>query len=362
MKKIVIPALIILISNLIFAGNPYKGAKAVVTSEFIFGKQDVPFPSCHASTIAETSDGLIAAWFGGTEERNPDVGIWSSRYLNGKWTIPVEVANGVQSKEKRYPTWNPVLYNSGSQLLLFYKVGPNCSDCWGEYKSSADNGRSWSKATRLPKGIWGPIKNKPVMLENRALLCPSSTEYDGWQAHMETTSDLGLHWNRTESLNDGKSISVIQPTILVHPDGKIQILCRSKSKVIFTSWSADSGKTWSRFEPTSLPNPNSGIDAVTLKDGMNLLVYNHFDSTHDWRSRNILNVAISPDGVNWNGGVLLEYDPDFNTEYSYPAVIQTRDGLVHITYTWNRKSIKHVVINPALIKTKPIINGLWPEE
>ena len=253
MTKLVFPFLSLLISGSILADNPYKGTDAIVASEFIYQNQDVAFPSCHASTIAETTDGLVAAWFGGTEERNPDVGIWSSRNINGKWTIPTEVANGIQPEGNRFPTWNPVLYNSGKRLLLFYKVGPNCSDWWGELITSVDNGRSWSKPARLPKGIWGPIKNKPAMLANGELLCPSSTEYNGWQAHMETTSDLGLTWKRTEDLNEGKQISVIQPTILLHPDGKIQILCRSKSRVIVTSWSADKGKSWSRFEPTALP-------------------------------------------------------------------------------------------------------------
>ena len=293
MTKLAFLFVILLISGGILADNPYKGANAIVASEFIYQKQDVSFPSCHASTIAETTEGLIAAWFGGTDERNPDVGIWVSRYLNRKWTIPTEVANGIQPVGKRFPTWNPVLYNSGNKLLLFYKVGPNCSDWWGELITSKDNGNSWSKPTKLPKGIWGPIKNKPVMLGNGELLCPTSTEYNGWQVHMESTSDLGLTWKRTEDLNDGKQISVIQPTILLHPDGKIRILCRSKSRVIVTSWSADQGKTWSKFEPTTLPNPNSGIDAVTLKDGGNILIYNHISPKIDWRSRSLLNAILS---------------------------------------------------------------------
>ena len=362
MNKLVILFLTTLISTAGFADNPYKGTGAIITSEFIYQKQDVSFPGCHASTIAETNDGLIAAWFGGTDERNPDVGIWTSRFVNGKWTIPTEVANGVQADGKRFPTWNPVLFNSGTRVILFYKVGPNCSDWWGEYIISEDIGKSWSKSVRLPKGIWGPIKNKPVMLGNGELLCPSSTEYDGWRAHMESTSDLGLTWKRTEALNDGKELSVIQPTILLHPGGKIQILCRSKSHVILSSWSSDNGKTWSKFEPTPLPNPNSGIDAVTLKSGEHILIYNHNSPKIDWRSRSILNVGSSKDGISWNGAVLLENDPDTHAEFSYPAVIQTKDGLVHITYTWNRKLIKHVVLDPSKIKAKPIINGLWPEE
>jgi len=92
------------------------------------------------------------------------------------------------------------------------------------------------------------------------------------------------------------------------------------------------------------------------------LVDNHYVVKHNWRSRNILNVSVSQDGITWNGAVLLENDPDFDTEYSYPAVIQTQDGLVHITYTWNRKLIKHIVIDPSLIKAKPIANEIWPEE
>src|SRR5436190_2142445 len=80
---------------------------AVVKSEFIF--ETAPFPQCHASTIAETKDGLVAAWFGGTKERNPDVGIWLSRHAAGRWTAPREVANGLQADGTRFPCWNPVL-------------------------------------------------------------------------------------------------------------------------------------------------------------------------------------------------------------------------------------------------------------
>ena len=79
----------------------------VVKSEFIY--ETAPFPECHAATIAESQGGLVAAWFGGTKEKNPDVGIWVSRVVKGVWTAPVEVANGVESPSKRYPTWNPVL-------------------------------------------------------------------------------------------------------------------------------------------------------------------------------------------------------------------------------------------------------------
>ena len=174
---------------------------------------------------------------------------------------------------------------------------------------------------------------------------------------MEFTPDMGLTWERTDALNDKESVFAIQPTILIHVNKKLQMLCRTKSGKIYSAWSTDNGSSWTKLEPTALPNPDSGIDAITLKDGRHLLVYNHISSS----KRNILNVAISEDGVNWEAAVLLENDSDENNEYSYPAVIQTKDGNVHITYTWKRELIKHVVKDPLKIKTKPIINGNWPE-
>jgi predicted neuraminidase len=296
----------------------------------------------------------MAAWFGGTAERDPDVGIWISRYSKGRWSIPVEAANGIQHKEKRYPCWNPVLFKPGKEILLFYKVGPSPSEWWGELKTSDDSGKNWSRAYRLPEDIIGPVKNKPVLLENGIILCPSSTENDGWIVHMEFTADNGLTWEKTPPLNERKT-GAIQPTVLVHQEGKLQLLCRSTVSKILTSWSDDGGHKWSEMVPLDLPNPNSGIDAVSLKDGRHLVIYNHLT-----RGRNMLNAAISKDGVTWEAAVLLENDQK-GTEYSYPAVIQTSDGLVHITYTWNRKQIKHVVIDPEKIVSRPFSGEVWPE-
>lgn len=336
------------------AQEPYKGDRCIVSSEFIYRTEDVKFPSCHASTIAEIPEGFIAAWFGGTAEKNPDVGIWVSRYTGGRWSEPAEVANGIRENNKRYPCWNPVLFNTGDEVLLFFKVGPSPSEWWGELMTSDDQGVSWSFPKKLPAGIIGPVKNKPVFLKNGILLCPSSTEDNGWRVHMEFTPDKGVTWERTEALND-MSIGVIQPSILIHPSGKIQILCRSRQSQIMTSWSEDNGITWTELLPAGIVNPNSGIDAVSMKDGRHLLVYNHLTS-----GRNMLNVAISDDGIKWQAAVLLENDIK-GKEYSYPAVIQSDDGLIHITYTWNRKLIKHIVLDPGMIDTRPFDNGTWPD-
>jgi predicted neuraminidase len=118
------------------------------------------------------------------------------------------------------------------------------------------------------------------------------------------------------------------------------------------TWSHDLGRTWSALAAIDLPNPNSGTDAITLKDGRQLLVYNHSAHGPDspgWGPRWPLNIALSDDGVSWHEVLTLE-DKPLPDGYAYPAVIQTADGLVHITYTWDRKRIRHVVVDPDGLK------------
>lgn len=301
--------------------------------------ENAPYPSCHASTIEETPSGLVGAWFGGKHEKNPDVGIWFSHYVNGKWETPVEIANGIQSDGKRYPLWNPVLYQvPGKELILFYKDGPAPDEWWGMLKRSFDGGKTWSKAEKLPKDIYGPVKNKAVLLKDGTLLCPSSSEDNDWKLHMEFTRDLGKTWSRTGQLNDGVTTSAIQPSVLFLPDGRLQLVCRSENGFILQAFSSDQGQSWTALEPSSLLNPNSGIDAVTLKDGRHVIVYNPVK-----KGRSPISVAISSDGKTWKDVATLENEP--GEEFSYPAVIQTNDGKVHITYTWKRKKIKHVILS-----------------
>lgn len=338
---------IALLASLVFSTTSLVAADpAVVVSEFIFS--DKPTPGCHASTIAETPSGLVAAWFAGEDEGEKDVGIWVSRHDKDGWSKPIEAYNGRQGDGSRHPCWNPVLYQApGGPLVLFYKVGPKPSSWWGMRGTSADGGKTWSKPERLPGLALGPIKNKPVLLPDGRLLCGSSTESrkDGWRIWMEQTRDLGATWERIGPLNDA-SIDSIQPTILRWGPGKLQILCRSRrTGSTLSSWSADEGKTWSPLAPIAeLLNPNSGIDAVMLKDGRGLLIYNH--ATHGERSP--INVGLSSDGKVWKNVLVLEQSP--GKEYSYPAVIQTADGLVHVTYTHHRERIRHVVLDPAKLR------------
>lgn len=327
-----------------------------VKSEFIY--ESAPIPSCHATTIVETKGGLVSAWFGGTAEGKPDVGIWSARQEAGSWTAPVEVANGVQTDGTRHPCWNPVLFQPKSgPLLLFYKVGPSPSAWWGMLRTSADGGKTWSDARRLPDGILGPIKNKPVQLANGDLLCPTSDESrekpSKWTVHFERSSDGGATWAATKPLNDGVTISAIQPSVLFLGGEKLLALGRTRQSKIFQIASNDAGKTWSEMTLTALPNPNSGTDAVTLKDGRHLLIYNHTP-----KGRSPLNLAVSKDGLKWEAALVMESEPG---EYSYPAIIQTSDGLVHITYTWKRQKVRHVVVDPAKLVVREIVDGEWPK-
>lgn len=329
------------------------GQDGYVSGELIYSLENKPTPQCHASTIVETPSGLLAAWFGGKHEKNPDVGIWVSRQDGQSWSKPVEVVNGVQSPEKRYPCWNPVLFQpKDGPLLLFYKVGPTPSRWWGMLTTSKDDGKNWSQPRKLGTNdkighLLGPVKNKPVQLKDGSILCPSSTEHDGWRVHFELTHDGGKTWQVIGPIHDGKEISAIQPSVLTYPDGKLQILCRTRQSVIGQSWSGDGGKTWSDLTATDLPNPNAGTDAVTLADGRQLLVYNHTTRSGGFPSgRNMLNVAISQDGKNWKPVLTLERD---KSEFSYPAVIQASDGKVHVTYTFQRRSVKHVVLDPSML-------------
>jgi alpha-L-rhamnosidase len=337
-----------------------KWKQGIVKDEFIFERAS--FPESHAATIAETPDGLIAAWFGGTKEGNKDVCIWTSFYKNNEWTAPVKVADGIMSDTLRYPCYNPVLfYAPNKELLLFYKIGPNVAGWTGWIKRSNDNGETWSEREALPDGFLGPIKNKPELI-NGVLLCPSSTEKGGWKAHIEFTKDNGRTWTKSADINDGTIMQAIQPSILKLKNGDLQILCRSRNTTINESWSSDGGKTWSEMKASALPNNNSGTDAVTLKDGRHLLVYNHALPNASWVKgkgpRTPLNVAVSPDGKKWFAAAVLEDSPI--SQYSYPSVIQTKDGLVHIVYTWRRERVKHVVIDPAKLELKEIVNQQWP--
>ncbi len=343
--------------------------KGIVTNEFLYEKAD--FPQCHSATIVETAKGdLVSAFFGGTREGHTDVCIYVCRKEKGsnKWSKPALAAEGILSNGERKACYNPVLYQQpDGPLYLFYKIGRNVADWKGFLKMSNDGGITWSQAFQLPEGYLGPIKNKIVDVAGKSI-APSSTESGGWKIHFEIAEERGRKMrkigplqaekalltqdmiqinNAKEDIEGGDNskqttIQAIQPSILVHKDGRLQILCRTRNGRIATAWSSDKGETWTPLSLTNLPNNNSGTDAVTLQDGRHLLVYNAIATPPGAKKgiRTPLNVAVSDDGINWKMIYTLEDSPV--SQYSYPSVIQGKDGRIHVVYTWRRQRVKYM--------------------
>ena len=312
---------------------------------FVFDPATAPTPACHAPTIVALTDRLVVAWFGGTHEKNPDVGIWvatSRRPDPGAddWQSPRQVADG-----DGQACWNPVLAESTDGLLLFYKVGESPSRWRGEILRSDDSGATWVPGPKLPPGFLGPIKNKPVLLAGGDLLCPSSSEAQGWTCHFELLPRgwvAGADGGRPvrQEVPDPQGLSGIQPTVLRRGQG-FEALVRTKAGVIARTTSAD-GVDWSPLEVTTLPNPNSGIDAANLPDGRAVLAYNPTATpTGRWGGpRTPLALAVREEDGRWREALRLEDGPG---EFSYPAVICANEA-VHVVYTWQRRSIRHSTI------------------
>ncbi len=361
----------------------------VVVDEFLYKTAD--FPQCHSASIVETKKGdLIATYFGGTKERNPDVCIWVSRKLKGsqEWTKPQMVADGVELRplkpnkdgkvsqvttsmkpafgaqfmplpkwtgsrgeaaignNYREACWNPVLFETpDGELQLYFKIGPNVAGWLGWYITSKDGGKTWSQRKRLPEGFYGPVKNKPILNKGR-LIAPTSDERDGWKLYFELSDDMGKTWRRTAFVEADSNVKAIQPSILMLPDGRLEAVCRTRSRHIGVTYSNDNGETWSKLSFLETPNNNSGIDAVTLQDGTYAMICNDWpiEPTKEKGARTPLSILRSTDGINWKHWITLEDSPV--SQYSYPSIIQGRDGHLHAIYTWRRQRIKHVELIP----------------
>jgi len=333
---------------LIIAAVPYAPGQNP-DRELIFQTGTVHFESSHASTIVELKDGsLMVAWFGGTGEGNPDVAIWSSQARSGRtpaWSPPEELA-----REPNVPCWNPVLFHTkDGRLWLYYKFGPSPGTWTAARKYSDDEGKTWSVAEHLPAGIIGPVRAKPLVLPDGVIVSGSSSEsYHAWAVWIERSIDGGRTWMRTgpitpvpNALKSGtqegnETTGIIQPSVTSLGGEHLRLFARSSANIarIMVADSFDNGITWSTARPLDVPNPDSGIDAVALKDGRVVLVFNNTT-----KGRTPLNLALSQDGEHFRIFATLEDQPG---EYSYPAMIQGSNGDLYITYTWNRKSIAFV--------------------
>lgn len=321
---------------------------ADIVKEFVY--TSAPFPSAHASTLVQLENGdILAAWFGGTHENAPDVAIWGARRTSTGWSKPFLLV-----REPNVACWNPVLFETrDGRLWLYYKFGRNAREWSGARLVSTDEGRTWAAPEHLAAGLLGPIKDKPLVLEDDSIVSGTSVEsYSTWAAWVDRSIDQGKTWHKfgpitvpnrlmpslppvEPSLKPGAEhvTGIIQPAIVRLGKKHLRLYARSTQDIgrICAADSYDDGVTWTEAHPLDLPNPNSGIDAIGLRDGRVVLVYNNTTT-----GRSPLNLAVSKDGEHFTMFQTLESDPG---EYSYPAIIQGRDSNVYITYTWQRKRI-----------------------
>ncbi|MEL7432107.1 MAG: sialidase family protein [Chlamydiota bacterium] len=311
----------------------------IVCKEFVMKNPSTPF--CHASTLCENRKGeILCSWYEGSDEGASDVTIALASRDKHRWSQPKTVARGTSA------CWNPVLYQDpAGTIFLFYKVGPNPQRWSGSYKCSYDEGEEWGEEQKLPAGVFGPVKNRPILLEDGALLCGSSTEsWKRWGCWIDCTRDQGKTWEKYGPINVPEHLyGTIQPALVKLENRVVRMFTRSLVlKKVCVATSYDGGVHWTSLAPTSLPNPNSAVDAILLADGRMLIVYNHSET-----KRSPLNLALSSDGgKTWCICLTLENEPG---SFSYPSVIQSKNGHLHISYTWNRENIKYVEIDPKFL-------------
>jgi len=308
----------------------------IQTQEQIFSPENPSTPQCHASTIAAFAGALYAAWFGGTKEGKDDVGIWLAARENGAWSKPACMARG------DVPHWNPVLFPFGDSLFLYFKKGKKIHSWYTCFRVLRHG--EWSAPFPLVRGDLGgrgPVKNKPILLRDGTICAPASLELadkpkkgQQWQAFVDLSKD-GLNWQAQEIIS--ADADLIQPTVWESGTG-LHAFMRSNAGAIYRSDSTDGGHNWCKAYATSLPNNNSGIDAV-CHEGRLYVVYNPVSK--NWGPRTPLVVSMSEDnGVTWSETITLEDAPG---EYSYPAIIAA-EGALHVAYTHKRKGIVYAQI------------------
>lgn len=304
----------------------------------------------HVSSMAPLDkDRLMCIWYSGTREGARDVAILYSIFnmKNKTWFQPqILIDRYTSSNElKRYikKIGNAVLYkDSKDRLWLFYvsipKGGWSMSSI--NYKISLDNGINWSKSKKIISSpffnLTSNVKNKPFELTDGLIVLPAYHEFIKKYAQL-----IYINHNSTiktkRITNDKKAI---QPSI-VHIEGEklLAFFRNMETGKALTIKSQDLGKTWSKIREADFPNPNSGFDVIKLSNGLLIGVINYSS-----KDRGNLTMIISKDrGKTWHP--INTFENSEGKEYSYPFLLKTLDGIYHLTYTYERKKIKHIMFN-----------------
>ena len=305
--------------------------------------------SVHCATLCELDDGrLLAAAYAFPFETSAETKIVAS-YFDGSGWSPSRTLIDLPG----IAVGNPVLWSpEPGRIELFFVT--LVSESWTEaivcVQGSRDAGRTWS-AAKVVHGRRGLMtKTRPVR-SGDLLLLPVYDERN-WCSHVLARRDDVDEWRLFgDTTSRGKTI---QPAIAGLADGRLLMLSRSPHGTIFESYSFNQGLAWTASQPTPLPNPNSGIDLLKLEDGRLLLAYNP-----QTRGRERLGLSVADkEGRGWSDPMLLEHGTG---EYSYPFMIQSRNGTIHMLYTEQRTHIVHVQLQPqhlpVAVDTEPKDGG-----
>lgn len=306
------------------------------SKDFAF-KTDAHRPECHCSVLCELPSGdLFCVWYAGSREKEPDVALMGARWLRQQalWTQP-----RVLWDTPGQPEGNAVPFVPPDGLLhLFFVtvVGEGWDTAQLKHMTSADEGETWTQPVVMGEPLGTMVRNKPLYLPGGRTIVPMYDDREGG-SFMYISDDGGATWRRSARIPGPGGH--IQPTLFRKADGCLVALMRNdEPRRIQRSYSTDEGETWSAAESTNLPNPNAGCDVVPIGEGRLLLAFN--DTPH---RRSPLSIALSEDeGETWPRKIDLETD---DAEFSYPSIIRAQDGLIHLSYTWRRKAIAHVVFD-----------------
>lgn len=321
--------------------DPY--GKIQFSSELIFEK--IPnFPVHHCSTITEAGNGdLLVSWYGGSYESSDDQVLFISRRKKGQrnWSTPE-----ILVRSPGHPPGNALLFTDKTKRIWLVwgrmdgtqpmNRGTGWDACRLFARTSSDNGYTWSKDEPFYGDTLGWLpRNLSITLNDGRLIVPMSDELHGhgvdWSFFL-STADNGKTWLKSGLMKGGE-----QPTFIQRADSSLLAYLRVRPNIV-ASESHDGGKTWTDPKATQWKNPDSGISMRRLANGHVLLVFNNQDD-----ARSPLHIARSTDDAHtWESPLILETNPG---EYSYPSVLQTLDGKIHIIYTYRRYSIKHVELN-----------------